>query len=81
MGGTVTIALLGCGLLVILGGLVGHSLSQQLLDRDIRDQAALRKEIGEQWRAIQAFRSAPDAHRCPRCGAAVRERRVLDEAA
>lgn len=44
-------AVLGVGLLLILGGLVGHSLSEHLMARQIREQAALRREVGERRRA------------------------------
>ena len=81
MGVTMTIAVLGCGLLVIFGGLIGHSLSQQFLNHDIRRQAALRRDIGEQWRAIQAFRSARRAHHCPHCGASIDDGHQLGNAA
>jgi hypothetical protein len=65
---TVTIMVLGGGLLLIFGGLIGHSLSQYLLDAEIRRQAALRREIGEKWRAIQKDRSRGGRrHRCPNC--------------
>ena len=49
-------AVLGVGLLLILGGLVGHSLTQHFMTRQIREQAAVRREIGEQWRALQIER-------------------------
>jgi uncharacterized protein YneF (UPF0154 family) len=68
--GLLTVALLGVGLLLILGGLVGHSLSQHLMTQQIREQATVRREIGEQWRAMQAARRAQGSS-CPECGRVV----------
>lgn len=65
--GLLTVALLGVGLLLILGGLIGHSLSQHLMTQQIREQAAVRREVGEQWRALQAARRAQGTS-CPECG-------------
>jgi ABC-type bacteriocin/lantibiotic exporter with double-glycine peptidase domain len=79
--GTVVILVLGCALLVILGGLVGHELSRRSLNRDIRRQATLRKQLGEQWRAIEAFYSTQHDLRCPECGAPVNERGGLTRVA
>lgn len=59
-----TVVVLGGGLLLIIGGLIGHSLSEYVLDRQIRRQAAAQREIGEQWRALQQIcyggRPGPD---------------------
>ena len=49
--GLLTIAVLAGGMLLILGGLVGHSLSENLMDQQIREQAALRRADGERRRA------------------------------
>jgi hypothetical protein len=63
----VTVALLGSCTLLILGGLIGHSLSEQLRVRHVRRQAELGRRIGEEWRQILAFRQM--TRRCPACGA------------
>ena len=71
--GLVAVAVLGVGLLLILGGLVGLSLSQRLMAHQIREQALVRRELGEQWRALQVQRRAHRLGRgtCPDCGRAV----------
>ena len=45
------------GEMLILGGLIGHSLTQHLLAREFRRLAVARREVGVQYRAIQAARS------------------------
>jgi hypothetical protein len=65
--GLLTVAVLGVGLLLILGGLIGHSLSQHLLAHQIREQASVRRELGEQWRAVKIARR-PRGASCPECG-------------
>jgi hypothetical protein len=65
--GLLTVVVLGVGLLLILGGLVGHSLSQHLMAHQIREQAAARRAVGEQWRALQIQRHTRGSS-CPDCG-------------
>jgi hypothetical protein len=65
--GLLTVVVLGVGLLLILGGLIGHSLSQHLMADQIREQASVRREVGEQWRALQVVRRAHRSN-CPECG-------------
>ncbi len=65
MSSLVVVAFLGGLTLVILGGLIGHSLSQHLLEDRLREQAALQRRIGVRWRALR--NSLPS--RCPECGA------------
>ena len=69
MGPLTMIVVLGGGLLLILGGLVGHSLSQHLMTQQIREQARVRREIGERWRVLQAERADDGQHGpgCPGC--------------
>ena len=71
--GLLAVAVLGVGLLLILGGLIGLSLSQHLMAHQIREQASLRREIGDQWRALQMQRRAHGlgGSSCPDCGRAV----------
>lgn len=66
----IIIAGLGGALLMIIGGLVGLSLGQQLADEEVRRSARLRRESGELWRQVQAECAQHAVHRCPRCGAA-----------
>ena len=56
-------AVVVCGGLVLflIGGLVGHSLSQALLQRDIRELAEVRRVIGSQWREMQERRGSGGA--------------------
>lgn len=56
MGALTAIVVLGVGLLLILGGLIGLSLSEHLMRHQIREQARARRELGEQWRALQMAR-------------------------
>jgi hypothetical protein len=65
--GLLTVTVLGVGLLLVLGGLVGHSLSQHLMAHQIREQASVRREVGEQWRALQMARRVHGSS-CPECG-------------
>jgi hypothetical protein len=60
----VTVIVLGCAVLVILGALIGHSMSERLRAEQIRRQAAVQRRIGEQWRELQAGRLGT----CRRCG-------------
>jgi hypothetical protein len=60
----VTVIVLGCAVLVILGGLIGHSMSERLRAEQIRRQAAVQRRIGEQWRELRTGRPAT----CGRCG-------------
>jgi uncharacterized protein YneF (UPF0154 family) len=54
--GQMTMAVLGVGLLLILGGLIGLSLAEHLMRQQIREQARVRREVGEQLRALQLGR-------------------------
>ena len=57
MNAGIVIALLGAGVLVVLGGLVGFSLAERGMDRQVRRNAEARKSIGAQWRALEAERA------------------------
>jgi len=74
MGTMIVIALLGGSVLVIFGGLIGHSLSQHLLAGDLRRRAELGRTIGEQWRQMQAERDVSVV--CPHCGWAAHAERA-----
>ncbi len=65
MGTLVIVVVLGGSLLVIFGGLIGYSLSQQWLDGEIRLGAKLRREAGELHRTLLAERAHCDG--CPYC--------------
>ena len=65
----IVVVLLWGSLLVIFGGLVGHSLSQQMLAGDLRRTTELRREIGERWREMAAERQHSC---CPHCGEPLR---------
>ena len=63
-----TVIVLCGGMVLIIGGLIGHSLSQRQLKRRIKRQADLQRTIGEQWRALQKDRSRRSRGSCPDCG-------------
>jgi hypothetical protein len=72
----IVIVVLGGALLMILGGLVGLSLGQQLADGEVRRSARLRRESGDLWRQMQADCAQRAAQRCPQCGAPCSLQRV-----
>ena len=61
------VIVLCAGMLLIIGGSIGHSLSQRQLKRRIKRQAELQRTIGEQWRALQKDRSRRSRNSCPSC--------------
>lgn len=66
-----------CGsLLIIFGGLLGHSLTQRLMASELRRRAELGREIGEQWRELVAERERRGLSCCPRCGRSPLEERT-----
>jgi len=78
MSSSAAVVVLGAGLPVVFGGLIGHSLTRQMLDREIRRQAVLREELGRQWRALRAHWVRSATYRCPRCGRPLRGDRRND---
>jgi hypothetical protein len=64
----IVVVVLCSALLMIVGGLVGHSLSEHILAGELRRHTELRRQIGEQWRQISAERAQG---RCPRCDRAI----------
>ena len=65
----VLVIALGCALLVVLGALIGHSLDEHLRDQHVRRQAAVQREIAEQWRELRERRARRHPAVCPNCGA------------
>lgn len=57
-----TYLLIAAVLLIGLGILVGSSWTQQALDRRFRQNAAERRALNEEWRAVRELRAELAAH-------------------
>jgi cell division protein FtsL len=66
----ITVMLVGVLLAVCVGALVGSTWTTQALEGSFRRHAAERRQLNEEWSALDAQR---DQHRwCPRCDGALR---------
>lgn len=79
MDSLIVVYLLFASLLVIFGGLLGHTLTQQLMARELRQRAKLGREIGKQWRELQGELERLDELCCANCGRSVRQEPTVSE--
>ena len=67
-----TLLVLSGVLLVCLGLLLGTSWTTQVMQSELRRQAAERRRLNEEWAAVRAARQQWDE--CPHCGSLLFER-------